>query len=258
MEAQDSQGPQETRKAHTHVRINHGWLATAEKRLLIWIAKRLPVWINADHLTALAVLSMAAVGVALAVAPQWPPALALAILALGFNWFGDSLDGTVARVRGHERPRFGFYVDHVLDMVGTSFLLAGLAASGYMTPIIALALLFAYVLVAAEVFLATAVRGEFRMSFLNFGPTELRIVLAIGIAMLDSHAWVRPFDLGPFRLFDIGGVIATAGLLLAFVTAAIRTTVFLYRAEPLPKASGQLADRIEGNRQTVGTQLRSW
>src|SRR5689334_24879220 len=101
--------------AHIHVRINHGWLAAAEKRLLIWLARRLPAWINADHLTALALLSMAAVGAALAIAPRWPPALALAIAGLALNWFGDSLDGTVARVRGNERPRFGYL--HAIDLV---------------------------------------------------------------------------------------------------------------------------------------------
>jgi archaetidylinositol phosphate synthase len=220
--------------AHTHIRINHGWLAAAEKRALIRMARRLPVWINADHLTALALIAMAGVGAALALARFWLPALALAILGLALNWFGDSLDGTVARVRGHERPRFGFYVDHVLDMAGISFLLGGLAVSGFMSPLVALALLAAYLLVSAEVFLATGVHGEFRMSFLNVGPTELRILLAIGIAMLPTHAEVTPFDAGPFLLFDIGGVIATVGLILAFTIAAIRTTVVLYRAEPLP------------------------
>jgi archaetidylinositol phosphate synthase len=241
-------------KVRTHVRINHGWLAAAEKRLLIWIAQRLPAWVNADHLTALAVLAMAGVGVALAIAPDWPPALALAIFFLFLNWFGDSLDGTVARVRGHERPRFGFYVDHVLDMVGISFLIAGLAISGYMTPTIAIALLAAYVLVSAEVFLATAVRGEFRMSFLHIGPTELRIILAVGIAMLHTHARVTPFALGWILLFDVGGLIAIAGLVIAFITAAIRTTIFLYRAEPLPKDAGAIERR---NRQAA-TQLQSW
>jgi len=220
--------------AKTHTRINHGWLAAAEKRALIWMARRLPARINADHLTALALLAMAGVGAALALARFWPPALAFAILGLALNWFGDSLDGTVARVRGHERPRFGFYVDHVLDMAGISFLLGGLAVSGFMSPVIALALLAAYLLVSAEVFLATGVHGEFRMSFLNVGPTELRIVLAVGFAMLPTHTTVTPFGTGPFLLFDIGGVIATLGLIIAFTTAAIRTTAVLYRAEPLP------------------------
>jgi archaetidylinositol phosphate synthase len=222
--------------AQTHIRINHGWLAAAEKRALIWMARRLPAWINADHLTALALLAMAGVGAALALAQFWLPALAFAILGLVLNWFGDSLDGTIARVRGHERPRFGFYVDHVLDIAGISFLMGGLALSGFMTPVIALAVLAAYLLVSAEVFLATGVRGEFRMSFLHVGPTELRILLAIGIATLPTHAKVTPFDAGPFLLFDIGGLIATVGLLIAFTTAAIRTTVVLYRAEPLPSA----------------------
>jgi phosphatidylglycerophosphate synthase len=222
--------------ARSHVRINHGWLAAAEKRLLIWIARRLPAWVNADHLTTLALLSMVLVGGSLAVAQRWPPALALAIVGLALNWFGDSLDGTIARVRGHERPRFGFYVDHVLDIAGISLLMLGLAISGFMTPIVAMAVLVAYLLVSAEVFLATGVQGEFRMSFLNVGPTELRIILAIGIAMLPTHARVTPFDLGPFLLFDVGGTIAAIGLVIAFLTAAIRTTRVLYRAEPLPSA----------------------
>ena len=237
--------------ARSHVRINHGWLAAAEKRLLIWIARRLPAWVNADHLTALALLSMALVGASLALARYWLPALAFAIAGLAMNWFGDSLDGTIARVRGHERPRFGFYVDHVLDIAGITMLMAGLALSGFMTPLIAMAVLVAYLLVSAEVFLATGVQGEFRMSFLNFGPTELRIVLAIGIAMLPTHARVTPFDRGPFLLFDIGGVIAAIGLVIAFVTAAIRTTAVLYRVEPLP-------GRIKGrNLQPTETQIRT-
>jgi len=103
----------------------------------------------------------------------------------------------------------------------------------YLNVPVGLALLAAYLLVSAEVFLATAVRGEFRMSFLAFGPTELRIVLAFGALALFRFAEVRPFGLGPFLLFDIGGVVATAGLLAALVTSAARNTIALYRAEPI-------------------------
>jgi len=242
--------------AHTHVRINHGWLAAAEKRALIWMARRLPAWINADHLTALALLAMAGLGIALAVSPRWPPALAVAIGCLALNWFGDSLDGTIARVRGHERPRFGFYVDHVLDVTGITCLMAGLGVSGFMSPLIAALVLIAYLLVSAEVFLATAVQGEFRMSFLNVGPTELRLLLAVGIAMVPTHAQVTPFGAGPFLLFDIGGVIATIGLMVAFGSAAFRTTRVLYRAEPLPaRVKPGNHRRAEGQVSTAG-QLR--
>src|SRR5262249_59669638 len=96
----------------------------------------------------------------------------------GLNWFGDSLDGTVARVRRAERPRYGFYVDHVLDIAGATLLLGGMACSTFMHPAIAMALLIAYLLVSGETFLATAVRGVFKMSFAGVGPTELRILLA--------------------------------------------------------------------------------
>ena len=117
---------------------------------------------------------MAGAGVAFWTSRVWLPALGLVVVALAVNWFGDSLDGTLARVRKHERPRYGFYVDHVLDVVGITMLVGGMALSSFMSPIVALALLVAYLLVSAEVFLATAVNGEFRMSFLSVGPTELR------------------------------------------------------------------------------------
>ena len=137
------------------------------------------------------------------------------VAALAVNWFGDSLDGTLARVRGVERPRYGFYVDHVLDIVGITFLLTGLACSGFMTPVIALSLLVAYLLVSGEVFLATAVHGVFRMSFAGVGPTELRILLSVGAIALRGDPHVNFGALGRAQLFDVGGVVAIAGLLVA-------------------------------------------
>ena len=220
-----------------HSRLNTGVLAAVEKRTLIWIAHRLPRWVNSDHLTLLALVAMAGAGASFWAARSWPPALALVVALLAVNWFGDSLDGTLARVRRHERPRYGFYVDHVLDIAGASFLLGGMALSGFMSPAVGLALLAAYLLVSAEVFLATGVSGMFRMSFLSVGPTELRILLSIGALMLVSQPVVSPFGLGPFLLFDVGGIVAIAGLTVAFITSTVRTTMALYRAEPLRKAA---------------------
>jgi len=162
-----------------------------------------------------------------------PWSAGVVIAALAANWFGDSLDGTLARVRDQQRPRYGFYVDHVLDVAGTSFLVAGLACSGFMNPIIALALLAAYLLVAAESFLATHAVGVFRISCFGFGPTELRIVLAIGAIEMVRTPWVSIASLPPMRLFDVGGLVALAGLALVFVVSAVRNTTALYRAEPL-------------------------
>jgi archaetidylinositol phosphate synthase len=215
----------------THVREHRSILAAAEKRLLIFIAERLPRSINSDHLTTLALGAMALAGSAFAAARWDRRALWLVVVALALNWFGDSLDGTLARVRRTERPRYGFYVDHVLDIAGTTLLFAGLACSPFMTPVVALALLVAYLLVAGEVFLATAVRGVFRMSVGGIGPTELRIVLAAGTLALfhDPHISLGALTV---RLFDFAGAITAAGLIAAFVVAAVRNTTALAVAEP--------------------------
>jgi archaetidylinositol phosphate synthase len=221
--------------AASHVRLNAGIFASAEKQLLINIARRLPARVNSDHLTLLALLAMAGTGASFWLARYWPPALVLAVLCLILNWFGDSLDGTLARVRRHERPRYGYYVDHVLDVAGISLLMCGMALSGFISPLVAMSMLAAYLLVSAETYLSTAVSGTFRMSFLKVGPTELRILLALGTLMLYTRPRVAPFGLGPFLLFDVGGVVTSAGLLVAFIWSAVRGTVQLYQAEPLPK-----------------------
>jgi phosphatidylglycerophosphate synthase len=213
------------------VREHKAITASAEKRLLIFIANRLPRVINSDHLTALALVAMAMAGGAFAAARWDRRALWFVVIALVLNWFGDSLDGTLARVRRVERPRYGFYVDHVLDILGATLLFVGLACSSFMTPTIALALLTAYLLVAGEVFLATAVHGVFRMSVGGIGPTELRILLALGaVALLrDPHLTIGTFTV---RLFDVGGLLGAAGLLGAFGLSVVRNASALAVAEP--------------------------
>ena len=147
-----------------------GITANIEKRVLIWLAERLPQWVTSDQLTLLGLFAMLMAGLSYWAA-QWDErALVLVVVALGLNWFGDSLDGTLARVRNRQRPRYGYYVDHVIDIVGALFLIGGLAASGYMTPLVGLGLLVGYMMVSAEIFLATYSLGVFRISF---GPTSI-------------------------------------------------------------------------------------
>ena len=215
-----------------HIREHRSLLAAAEKRVLIAIARRLPRQIHSDHLTALALAAMAAAGAGYALARWDVRAIWIVVAALALNWFGDSLDGTVARVRGAERPRYGFYVDHVLDIVGITLLMAGLAASGFMTPLIALSLLVGYLLVSGEVFLATAVRGIFRMSSFGVGPTELRILLAAGTIALLRDPHVDLGALGRMPLFDVGGLIAIAGMTVTLLVAVARNGMALARLEP--------------------------
>jgi len=222
-------------RATNPVRFNHGLLAGSERRLLEWIARRLPDWITSDHLSALGLASMAAAGAAFAAFPWSAGAAAWAVVAaLAANWFGDSLDGTVARVRRTERPRYGYYVDHVIDLAGTACLFIGIACSGLMSPLLALSLLGAYLLVCAETYLATHATGVFRMSVFGFGPTELRVLLAIGAVKAAHGASVTIAGHG-LRLFDAGAAIAIAGLTVTFIVSAARNTRALYRAEPVER-----------------------
>jgi archaetidylinositol phosphate synthase len=219
--------------ASLHIREYGGLLAVPEKKALNWLAHRTPRWINSDHLTLLGLAAMLAAGAAYWTSGRNKHALILVVVSLFLNWFGDSLDGTLARFRNCQRPRYGYYVDHVIDLFGTTALLAGLALSGYMSPLIALALLASFVLVEAEVFLATHVQQVFRLSCFCIGPTELRIVLAIGSLYLLHNTRIQ-FAGREFLLFDIGGVVAIVGLVSAFVFSAIRNTLALYKAEPIP------------------------
>ena len=165
-------------------------LASVERQCLVWLAARLPSWINSDHLTVLALVAMLATGLSYYASRFNRIALAGAILGLAVNWFGDSLDGTLARVRGHQRPRYGFYVDHVIDCFGVLFVVSGLALSGSMSPLVAAGLLIAYFMLSIEIYLATYCLTVFKMSFWGIGPTELRILLAIGTrrALVRSEA----------------------------------------------------------------------
>jgi phosphatidylglycerophosphate synthase len=221
-----------------HIREQHGLLADSERSALIRLARRLPARINSDHLSTLALLSMLAAGLSFASFRVTPWAAVGVIVSLLANWFGDSLDGTVARVRGQQRPRYGFYVDHVIDLAGTVGLLAGLGYSGLMNPTLAAILLAAYLLVTAESYLATHAAGVFRMSFLGFGPTELRIALAVGALRVVWSPWVAVGSLD-VRLFDLGGIVAIAGLALAFCVSAVSNTLGLHAADPRPAPAGE-------------------
>ena len=223
--------------AITHIRQHNSMLAAAERRVLVFIASRLPRWINSDHLSALGLAAMAGAGVSFYIARLDPVAGAsLVVLCLLLNWFGDSLDGTVARVRNRQRPRYGYYVDHVIDLAGTALLFAGLASSGYMTPLIATLVVAAFFLVSAETYLATHSRGVFKMAFLGVGPTELRILMAAGAVALITTPTVNVFGLGAVRLWDFGGVVAAIGMAGTFVISSMQNTRALYLEETRPKA----------------------
>jgi phosphatidylglycerophosphate synthase len=193
----------------------------------------MPPWVNSDHLTLLGLIAMLFAGLSYCLARWNRLALLLVIGWLIVNWFGDSLDGTLARVRNKQRPRYGFYVDHISDAFGTLFLLGGLALSSYMSAWIAIGLLIVYFMLSIEVYLATFTMGAFHLSFWKFSPTELRLLLIVGNIALLFRPTVK--ILGErYRLYDVGGVIGIIGMSLMLITASVKHARALYRAERAP------------------------
>jgi archaetidylinositol phosphate synthase len=212
------------------VRVQESVTAGMEKRALIWIAGRLPAWVTPDHLTILGFFAQLMAGVSFVLAGANKFWLFSVILCLAMNWFGDSLDGTLARVRQQLRPRYGFYVDHMVDSFGALMLMLCLGLSGFMHPWIAAGLLVAFLLLSIQSYLATYALGEFRLSFWRFGPTEIRILLSMGCLALLNHSMVLH---GRFRLFDVGGLVGIAGMTLMLIAATVRNTIRLYREEKI-------------------------
>lgn len=213
-------------------RAQQSLTASIERKALRWLASRTPESIGPDHLTALGFAAQLFAGASYAMARWNKYALLLVIAFIAANWLGDSLDGTLARHRERLRPRYGFYVDHMVDTFGATFLVAGLAISKYMHWQIAVATLVAFLVLSVETYLASYTLHEFRLSHGIFGPTELRIVLIIGTVALLFHPQAVLFG-RQFLLFDVGGAVATAGMLAMAVAATIRHTIRLYAEERL-------------------------
>jgi phosphatidylglycerophosphate synthase len=214
-------------------RVNRSLTARMEKRVLQWMAERAPSWVSSDQLTILGLAAQVGAGACYALARYDRRALLLVIVCLALNWLGDSLDGTLARVRGQERPRYGFYVDHMVDILGAVALMCGLGASGLLHWPIAIAMLIAFLILSSESYLATYTLDCFELSQGIFGPTEIRILLVLGNLAALRSPYCTVFG-HKMLLFDLGGAIAAAGMAAMAMAVTARHTAELYRQEPLP------------------------
>ena len=215
------------------LRVHSALTASAEKLVLQWMARHAPSWLTSDQLTALGLLAQIGAGLCYVLARYHRLALLGVIVCIAFNWLGDSLDGTLARVRDQGRPRYGFYVDHMADLFGATALMGGLGFSGLAHWPVAIAMLIAFLLLSSESYLATYTLGRFELSQGLFGPTELRLLLIVGnLALLRS-----PYStvLGhKVLLFDLGGTVSTICMISMAVSLTLTHTAQLYREEPLP------------------------
>ena len=208
-------------------------LAPLERAALRGLARRMPARVNSDHLSLLGLLAMLLAGIFYAASGRNPLLLHLVNLCIFLNWFGDSLDGTLARFRDRQRPRYGFYVDHIIDTFGTMFLILGLAISGYMSERVAAVVLVIFLMLAINSYLAAYALGIFKISQWKMGPTEIRLLLVIGNLYLIHNAHTNLLG-RRFLLFDVAGVISAAAMAAILIVSSIKNTHALYELERLP------------------------
>ncbi len=208
-------------------------LAEPERRVLVWIASRLPGWILPDHCSVLGLLSAVWIGVTYALSVRNPAWLWGASAGLVLHWFGDSLDGTLARVRHIERPRYGFYVDHLGDALATVAIGLGLGLSPYMLLAVGLTIVIGYLVLSINVYLETLVVKEFRLGYGIVGPTETRILLILlnTVALVLGPIPFRTFGIQA-TIYDIVGILVALGMTAMLLRRILRNLRNLSRLEP--------------------------
>lgn len=211
-------------------RIQHNILARSERRLLNWLCARLPAWVTPDQLTLLGFVGalMVAAGYMLSwLDNEW---LGLSLAGYVVNWFGDSLDGSLARWRRIERPNYGYFVDHSVDGLATFLMVGAIGLSPYVRFDVALIGVVSYLLLSIHTFLAAKVVGEFRLSYLSGGPTELRLML---MAMTAAMPIVGTRDIGGLNLtiLDLFALGIASILMTLFVVQSFATARMLARRD---------------------------
>ncbi|WP_420143061.1 CDP-alcohol phosphatidyltransferase family protein [Sphingobium sp.] len=197
-------------------------LAVAERRLLNWLCAHMPPWISPDILTGIGMVGALAIFMGYAGSNWGVDWLWLAIAGYVIQWFGDSMDGSLARYRRIERPSYGYFIDHSCDGLATLLILAGMGASPYIRMDVALVALAGYLLLSIHAYLSARVLGEFKLSYLSAGPTELRLLL-IGLTIAMMLLGYAPGWFGAVSGFDLFVGIVSAILLILFVKQTLST-----------------------------------
>lgn len=217
------------------VRIQTSILNRIEKKILIWIAERLPRWITSDNLTVIGLIGALVSGVGYVLSNSNPAFLWLASLGLIINWFGDSLDGTVARVRNTQRPLYGFFIDHNVDGITILMICAGAGLSPYFSLSVTLLILAGYYLLSIFTYINTHLKGEFRISYNGLGPTELRLVI-IGINTLlmylpTTNNSITIVDVA-LNLYDIIAIVVAFILFILYIVSFLKERKYYAAIDP--------------------------
>jgi phosphatidylglycerophosphate synthase len=234
-----------------HTRINDTLLGNIEKKTLLWLAARMPAWVVPDTLTLIGLIASIVIFLSYALTYFHKGFLWLASFAFILNWFGDSLDGTLARYRKIERPRYGFFVDHIIDSVSEVLIFIGLGLSPFLRFDLALLALVGYMLLATYVYLVTYVNGVFRISYARLGPTETRVlaIVANTLVFFSANPRVDLFQKGPAFLqvsltyYDLVAVFFIGLVVAIFISSAVTTAASLSREDRIAARAKRLSRR---------------
>lgn len=225
------------------VRIQTSFLNAAEKKALIWLAERQPKWADSDMLTFVGHIGAVVIALGFILANFSVHFLWLSIVGFVINWYGDSLDGTLARVRKQQRPIYGFYIDHTMDAINEALMFMGAGLSPFMRFDLACVLLVVYLMLTLNVAMNAHLKGEFRLTYAKLGPTELRLIciiaclLLIGIKPLRDFAVDIPLTAGAFTLniLDVIGLVILLALIVIYFVTIVQDARYYAKIDPKHK-----------------------
>jgi len=235
----------QSNQAQNHTRMNNSFIGIQEKKLLLWMSARTPAWITPDILTMIGLFASVLIFISYALTYFDKRFLWLASIGFIIQWYGDSMDGTLARYRKIERPRYGFFVDHIIDSVSEVLIFIGLGISPFLRFDIALLALISYLLASIYVFLTTYVNGVFRISYSGIGPTEMRLIgIAANTAVFFTSNPLVTFPWFSLSLFDLIVVCVMLIIIWLFITNTISTAMSLSREDREAKRAKTKQERI--------------
>ncbi|MGE4429248.1 MAG: CDP-alcohol phosphatidyltransferase family protein [Sphingobium sp.] len=210
------------RPSRSLTRIQKNFLAIGERKLLNWLCAHMPPWVTPDRLTTLGVIGAVMTFAGYTASNYGSAWLALAIVGYVVQWFGDSMDGSLARYRHIERPSYGYFIDHSCDGLVILLILTGMGLSPFVTMDVALIALAGYLLLCIHAFLSARVLGELKLSYLSAGPTELRLML-IGLTLMMMLLGTAPGLFGAISGFDVFVGVAGFVLIVLFIGQTLIT-----------------------------------
>ena len=222
----------ELKKIEDHHRINDILLGPLERPAIAWLVRHMPSWVTSDHLTMLGLLAAVLIGVSYWLTNFDTRFFWLANLGFLLNWFGDSLDGSLARYRKLERPKYGFFIDHTVDIISEVSIFIGIGLSPYVDFEIALFTLIGYLCMSNLVYITTSVKGEFKISYGSLGPTEARVLAMIAniVVFYVGNPKIK-LPIGEFYLYNLFLIAVICLLFFFYFYTSITTAVELERED---------------------------